>query len=203
MDDTVSKGLTDATPRHERPRTYTAFLGHSQLAGGDLQSVLTASKQVLEGAEQEPLLIFEDKSGKQVEFDFAGSLAEVLRRELPTKAKVGPGRPKLGVVSREVTLLPRHWEWLEAQPNGISAALRRVVEEAIKHAPDEQRARKRRDAAAKFMWGMAGDFPNFEEASRALYAGDNERLTQLTRKWPPDVRSYITRLLSELAIFVD
>ncbi|MFY0534142.1 DUF2239 family protein [Nannocystis pusilla] len=33
-------------------------------------------------------------------------------------ARTGPGRPKLGVVSREVSLLPRHWEWLERQPSG-------------------------------------------------------------------------------------
>lgn len=180
----------------ERAPTYTAFLGHRQLAAGDLQSVLTASKQAFDGGEQQPLLIFEDEGGKQVEFDFAGSLAEMLTRELPVKAKLGPGRPKLGVVSREVTLLPRHWEWLESQPNGISAALRRLVEEAIKHAPDEQRARKRRDAAGKFMWGMAGDFPGFEEASRALYAGDDERMSQLVRKWPRDVCAYLARLLS-------
>jgi hypothetical protein len=178
--------------------TYTAFLGHRQLAAGALADVLTVCKQALDGGPSEALLIFEDEGGKQVEFDFAGSLAEVLARELPSKAKpkAGPGRPKLGVVSREVTLLPRHWEWLEAQPNGISAALRRLVEEAIKRAPDEQRARQRRDAAGKFMWGMAGDFPNFEEASRALYAGDSAGLTQLVRKWPRDVRLYVERLLT-------
>jgi hypothetical protein len=176
--------------------TYTAFLGHRQLAAGGLAEVLTACKQALDAGPSEALLIFEDHGGKQVEFDFLGSLADVLARELPTRAKAGPGRPKLGVVSREVTLLPRHWEWLESQPNGISAALRRLVEEAIKRAPDEQRARQRRDAAGKFMWGMAGDFPNFEEASRALYAGDTAGLTQLVRKWPRDVRLYLERLLT-------
>lgn len=180
----------------ERLHTYTAFLGQQQLAAGELATVLAAGKQALDEGTRESLLIFEDEGGKQVEFDFAGELADVLIRELPSKPKAGPGRPKLGVVSREVTLLPRHWEWLESQPNGSSAALRRLVEEAIKHAPDEQRARKRRDAAAKFMWGMAGDFPGFEEASRALYAGEHERLAQLVGKWPPDVRAYLTRLLA-------
>ena len=110
-------------------------------------------------------------------------------------AKAGPGRPKLGVVSREISLLPRHWEWLEGQPQGASAAIRRLVDEARKRAPDEIQARKAREAAGNFMWAMAGNLANFEEASRALYAGDPERLERQIRNWPQDVRAYVYRLL--------
>ena len=132
---------------------------------------------------------------RQVDFDFSGTLEEVLEPELPRPAAQGPGRPKLGVVSREVSLLPQHWAWLEEQPNGISAALRRLVDEASKRDPDKQRARKARDATGRFMTALAGDRPNFEEAMRALYAGDRETLTELTKRWPKDIRAQLARML--------
>ena len=93
-----------------------------------------------------------------------------------------------------MSLLPRHWDWLETQPNGISAALRRLVDEARKRAPAAERARAARDAASRFMWAMAGDLPGFEEASRALFADDRDRLEKLTSRWPKDVRSHVLRM---------
>ena len=100
-----------------------------------------------------------------------------------------------------MSLLPRHWEWLEEQPQGISAALRRLVDEARKRDPGKARARMARDAASKFMWAMAGNLPDFEEASRALFAGDGERLSVLVRKWPKDIRNHVLRLVEEAARF--
>jgi hypothetical protein len=102
----------------------------------------------------------------------------------------------MGVVSREVSLLPRHWDWLEQQPNGISAALRRLVDEARKRAPGEERARLAREAAGRFMTAMAGNLPGYEEASRALFAQDRERFTQRIAAWPEDVRAHLERLCS-------
>src|SRR6185503_10939873 len=116
--------------------------------------------------------------------------------------RAGPGRPKLGVVSREVSLLPRHWEWLERHPQGISAGIRRLVDEARKRAPDEERARQARAAASHFMWVMSGDLPNFEEASRALFGSDKLRFAELTRSWPADVREHLDELLREGGAFV-
>ena len=112
----------------------------------------------------------------------------------PPARRPGPGRPKLGVVSREVSLLPRHWEWLERQPNGISAALRRLVDEARKREPDEERARLALEAAGAFMWGMAGDCPASRKRRARLFAGDHERLESLVRDWPPDIRAHLLRL---------
>ena len=109
--------------------------------------------------------------------------------------KPGPGRPRLGVVSREVSLLPRHWDWLELQPNGISAALRRLVEEARKRDPEEEQARLAREAASRFMTAMAGNLPDFEEASRALFGNDHERFEGLIREWPEDIRTHLVQLL--------
>jgi hypothetical protein len=114
-----------------------------------------------------------------------------LARALPGRSRSGPGRPKLGVVSREISLLPRHWDWLEEQPNGASAALRRLVDQARKREPGEQRARLAREAAGRFMSAMAGNFPGYEEASRALYAGNRSRFEELTLNWPRDIREYI------------
>jgi hypothetical protein len=115
-------------------------------------------------------------------------------RATPPRRQAGAGRPKLGIVSREVSLLPRHWDWLERQPTSISAALRRLVDEARRREPGKQRARAARAAASRFMSAMAGDRPGYEEASRALFAGDEARFLDLIRRWPPDVRAHLTRM---------
>jgi hypothetical protein len=174
----------------DQERTYTSFAGWRRIVTGDLRTMLVGTREWIDRGKSDSLLIFDDWTGKQVDFDFRGTPEEVVKRALPQPAP-GPGRPRLGVVSREVSLLPRHWEWLEDQPNGISAALRRLVDEARKREPGLERARRARDAAARFMWSMAGDLPNFEEASRALYAGDQERLQQLISAWPEDVREHV------------
>lgn len=178
----------------EPPMTYTAFAGNKLVVSGEQPAMLRGVKRHLD-AGGDAVLIFEDQTGRQIDFDFQGTEEEVLERAAPPRA--GPGRPKLGVVSREVSLLPRHWEWLEQQPNGISAAIRRLVDDARKREPGKERARRARDAAGKFMWVMAGNLPAFEEASRALYAGDTERLLGLIRKWPRDVRKHLERLATE------
>jgi hypothetical protein len=178
----------------ENERTYTAFAGTRLVASGALRETLLRTKQFIDrsGAEQ-TVLIFDDQTGRQAEFDFRGTLDEVLEREAPSP-RTGPGRPKLGVVSREVSLLPRHWDWLEHQPSGISAALRRLVEEAIKRDPAKERARRAREAVSNMMTVLAGDLPNFEEASRALFACDPKRFARLIHAWPKDVRKHIEQL---------
>jgi hypothetical protein len=175
--------------------TYAAFAGDRVIAAGELEGVLTKLKHKLDKGDIDQLLIFDELTGRQVDFDFRGTLDDVLERELPKPVAAGPGRPRLGVVSREVSLLPAHWTWLEEQPNGISAALRRLVDEASKRDPDKQRARKAREATGRFMTALAGDRPNFEEAMRALYAGDRAQVTELTARWPKDIRAQIARML--------
>jgi hypothetical protein len=172
-------------------QTYTAFVGDRKIASGGVAAVLGRALEHRDG--RKTLLVFDDLTGRQVDYDLRGSLEEVLAR-VEGRERAGPGRPKLGVVSREVSLLPRHWDWLEAQPNGISAALRRLVDEARKRAPAAERARAARDAASRFMWAMAGNLPGFEEASRALFADERDRLEELTRRWPKDVRSHVVRM---------
>ena len=186
------------------PTTYTAFGCHTALVTGAIKEVVAAAKSRWDLG-TETVLVFDDITGKQIDFDFEGSSTEVQEKlwwhplfrsqESLMTARTGPGRPKLGVVSREISLLPRHWEWLETQPQGASAAIRRLVDEARKREPNEGRARKRREAAGNFMWAMAGNLANFEEASRGLYAGDIERLERQIKDWPRDVRAYVYRLL--------
>ena len=106
----------------------------------------------------------------------------------------GRGRPRLGVVAREVTLLPRHWEWLGAQPGGASVALRKLVEAARRSSGDLDRSRAARDAAYHFMSAMAGNLPGFEEASRALFADDRRQFVALIAGWPGDIRDHIVKL---------
>ncbi len=173
--------------------TYTTFAGDRLIVSGGLREMIIRTKDHLDGGGGQ-VLIFEDQTGRQVDFDFRGSPDEVVARVAPDARRAGPGRPKLGVVSREVSLLPRHWEWLEQQPNGISAALRRLVDHARKREPDKERARLAREAASRFMWGMAGNLPHFEEASRALFARNEARLEDLVRDWPQDVRTHVLQL---------
>jgi uncharacterized protein len=177
--------------------TYSAFAGERLVAAGVLEEMLLRTKAFLERGGDPGVLIFEDQTGRQVDFDFRGTPAEVVARAAPAAARAGPGRPRLGVVSREVSLLPQHWEWLEAQPNGISVALRRLVDDARRREPEKDRARRAKDAASRFMTAMAGDRPGYEEASRALFAGDAERFAQLIRRWPKDVRGHLERVAAD------
>jgi len=148
------------------------------------------------------LLVFDDATAYPVEFDLRGSVDDVRRRlsvvdadeEAPASeehaAPRGPGRPRLGVVGREVTLLPRHWEWLSAQPGGASVALRRLVERARRENEATDRVRGAQEAALRFMSAIAGDEAGYEEAARALYAGDEARFAECTATWPTDIRDY-------------
>jgi hypothetical protein len=158
------------------------------LAFGTLKNVIPVLKNAFDADPGSQFLVFEDSTGRQVDFDLSGDLDRVLARAERKPAQAGPGRPKLGVVSREVSLLPRHWEWLEQQPNGASAAIRRLIDDARKQGPD--RVRISREAAGRFMTAIAGNLPGYEESTRALYAGDRDRFVALTQGWPADVRKY-------------
>lgn len=182
--------------------TYTAFAGDRLIFRGELLEMLARVKKKVDKNPDLAVFVFEDKSGRQIDFDLSGTPEEVLARAKPKEPEAeperyGPGRPKLGVVAREVTLLPRHWEWLEQQPQGISAAIRRLVDEARKREPNKERARMARAAASRFMWVMAGDLPHFEEASRALFAKDGKRFAELIRRWPADIRKHLEHLVHE------
>jgi uncharacterized protein len=173
---------------------YVAFDGHRCLAHGGLADIALAVKRASEAPRPGPVLAFDDATGRVVDLDTRGSDADVLARLEPPAEVRGRGRPKLGVVAREVTLLPRHWDWLNEQPGGASVALRKLVEQARRANGERDRTRRRREAAYRFMSSIAGDFPGFEEASRALFAGDAVRLGQLVAGWPPDVRDHVLHL---------
>lgn len=194
--------------------SYTSFDGHRRIASGSLQTVALAVKRAVESGASDPVLTFDDATGRSIQIDTRGSDEEILARLTPrasadhaelarSKPNIsdahggesrGRGRPKLGVVAREVTLLPRHWEWLAAQPGGASVALRKLVEEARRTHSDKDKNRKAQECAYRFMSAMAGDLPNFEEAARALFANDQSRFSDLITVWPDDVRAYSTRL---------
>jgi hypothetical protein len=181
----------------EEARTYTAFVGETLIASGPLETTLPVVKAKFDRDASALCLIFEDQSGRQVDFDLRGTVEEVVARAFPAPPRHGPGRPKLGVVSREVSLLPRHWEWLEQQPNGASAALRRLVDEARKRDPGKERARLATEATGRILSAMAGNLPGYEEASRALYAANRARFEELILDWPGDIRAYMQRRVEE------
>ncbi|MEP9377505.1 DUF2239 family protein [Aquabacter sp. CN5-332] len=183
----------------------TAFIGNRLLAAGPLIDVALAVKAA--GGDS-LVLTFDDATGAVVDLDLRGSRDDILARlaerdpvpEQPhSSGEAGArarGRPKLGVVAREVTLLPRHWDWLASQPGGASVALRRLVEEARRADGGQSRLRAGREAAYRFMSAMGGDLPGFEEAARALFAGDAEYLAAHMTAWPDDLRAYAVRLAS-------
>jgi hypothetical protein len=181
---------------------FTAFQGSHLLAAGPLAEVALAVKHAGDDASAPPILIFNDVTGRAVDFDLRGSDADVVARlQQPAKSGTtspdtprGRGRPKLGVVAREVTLLPRHWDWLSVQPGGASVALRKLIDETRRTSGDRDRSRAARDAAYHFMSAIAGNLANFEEASRALFAGDRRRLAGLIAGWPEDIRDHIIKL---------
>ncbi len=174
---------------------YIAFEGSTKIGFGELTEVALVAREAAQRCSA-PVLIFDAATSQPTELDLRGSDAEVVARLAgqisgrpePTAAPRGPGRPKLGVVAREVTLLPRHWEWLNSQPGGASVALRKLVEEARKANASKDRLRLSQESAYRFMSAMAGNEPGFEEASRALFAKSSERFRQMTESWPSDVR---------------
>jgi hypothetical protein len=184
---------------------YIAFEGDRRIASGDLREVARAAKQTLDRRDDVSILVFDGASSGPIEIDFRGTVEEVLAR-LPDLTRVpaalddappaprGPGRPRLGVVAREITLLPRHWDWLAQQPGGASVAIRKLVEEARRTGEDKDRRRQAQEAAYRFMSAIAGNKPHYEDAIRALFAGDPARFEELIAGWPADVRDHTSQL---------
>ncbi len=199
----------------------TAFEGSQRIATGALNDVAPVAKRAVDkwAASNAPMavLIFNDATSEVIELDWRGAPDEFAAR-LATQAVAleapaidqpaeetssssasprGPGRPRLGVVAREVTLLPRHWEWLGTQSGGASVALRKLVEDASRASGVQDRVRQCRAAGYKFMSTMAGHEPGFEEASRALFAGDQAGLDACIGDWPVDVQAHLRRVLAD------
>ncbi|MCK2056039.1 DUF2239 family protein [Methylobacterium sp. 37f] len=191
-------------------RTFTAFVGVRRLASGRLIDVALAVKAHA-AEEGDPILTFDDRSGAVIDLDLRGTEPDITARfaELasaedatstvdnrpdPDGAPRSRGRPKLGVIAREVTLLPRHWEWLASQPGGASQALRRLVDEARRADGGQTRTKAAKEAGYRFLSALAGDLPGYEEAIRALFAGDAGGFTDRMTAWPPDIRDHALKL---------
>ena len=177
----------------EPEKTVTAFADCRQLARGTPATVAAQVRSALEAKPDARILVLDDLSGAAVDLDLRSVAADPAQSDLAAPSARKAGRPRLGVASREVTLLPRHWEWLAAQPGGASVTLRRLVE-AARRDPEQIR-RAARDAAYRAMSALAGDLAGFEEASRALFADDRTALIGQMSDWPSDVTAYLLSLL--------
>ena len=172
--------------------TFTAFLGLERIAAGDLPAVAS----MVANAPNLTAIIFDDSTGERVDLDLrlgpeAAASAHFERLKPPPAAPQGRGRPRLGVTPREVTLLPRHWAWLARQRGGASAAIRRLVEDALRADDAPLRTKEAREAAYRVMSALAGDLPGFEDASRALFAGRDADFAAIIAAWPEDVAAYV------------
>lgn len=194
-------------------QNLTVFSEEKCFASGDLATVIDA---LLPLSKISTYLIFNDHTGKAIEIDLRGTTQEIYARTLKTypnlkdhvissapdieikdeTAPRGRGRPKLGVVAKEITLLPRHWEWLAEQSSGASAAIRRLVDEARKQHTRRDAAKKAHERTYQFMMAVAGNLPLYEEALRALFANDTKALATCIAGWPSDTRNYIEKLSS-------
>ena len=208
LDPTLVVGTVD------RPVFYIAFRDHRRLAKGPIHDVAQAIKEASDRPDSGQILILDATTSRPVELDLRGNLEEVLGR-LPAlepasardseddpdspPVRRGPGRPKLGVVGREVTLLPRHWRWLSQQPGSASVTLRKLVDRARKESAEKEQARRALDSAYRFTSVLAGNLPGFEEATRALYAGRIEDFRDHSADWPADIRDH-ARSLAEAAL---
>jgi uncharacterized protein len=193
------------------PTSFTncvAFAGSRQIASGELRQVALKAQESTNSREFAPVLIFDDVTSNLIEVDLRGNADDLAKRIVSTEIATAPdreddaivsairkpGRPKLGVVPREVTLLPRHWDWLASQPGGASVALRKLVEQARRTNQDKDRLRLAKEAAYRFMSAMAGNEPGFEEAARALFAGNQVRFAEIVEPWPINVRDHAKKL---------
>ena len=199
------------------PSHCVAFLGNQRLAAGPIHEVAIEVKHTLEAEDRSDprrpnIHVFDAGTSRLVDLDLRGPDGAIEARYRPrvspaasepsspepqppaTPVRRGRGRPKLGVVGKEVTLLPRHWEWLGEQPGGASVTLRKLVERARKENAETDQQRRSRDSAYRFMSALAGDAVGFEEASRALFAGDGDRFEKETETWPADVRDHVRAL---------
>ena len=174
----------------DQPATYSAFNRHTRLATGALSDVALAVKLTADAGET-TIVVLNDRTGRPVDLDLRGSDQEIIARYAlaEDQAKPGRGRPKLGVTAREVTLLPRHWDWLAEQPGGASAALRRLVDQARRST--EGRNRQAEDALYRILTTLAGNLPDYEEVLRAFYAGQDQHMIALMQDWPADIAAYV------------
>lgn len=182
--------------------TLIAFLDGQRLARGPLPLVARAAKVAVDAGAQRPVQVFVAETGEPWDLDLSGTLADVEARhqldDVPFRdlglRKVGPGRPRLGVVAREVTLLPRHWDWLAEQPGGASAALRRLVDAARATHAGRDVVRRAQERCYRFIAFTSGDAPGFEEAARALFARDRPAFALEIAAWPADIREHALEL---------
>lgn len=201
----LSASFIDMTAPPSLPRSFTAFDGGRLIAAGSLSEVALAMVRAGIGDSPTTALIFDDRTGGVIDFHLQGSPDEIEARAARQVAALqgtpgapsprrGPGRPRLGVVSRELTLLPRHWAWLAAQRGGASATVRRLVDEARRRSEGQDRVRSAQDATYRFLSAAAGDYPGYEEAIRALFRSDGPAFEARIADWPDDLRAYTLRL---------
>jgi hypothetical protein len=185
----------DGKVGNEMETVWTAFEGVKQIASGAPAEVATAVHATGIRNPAAVIVIVDDATGRVVDLDLRGTVGETLEKlyradEAPSAPR-GPGRPRLGVIAREVTLLPAHWDWLAAQPGGASVTLRKLVDAARRTSVTAKRQAQER--AYRLMTTLAGDEPGYEDATRALFAGDRQAFQRLVFDWPADIAAYLDR----------
>lgn len=178
---------------------WIAFDGSKRIAQGVPRDVACLAKAYFESHPHASILFFDAASSRLLHIDLRVDTEHLVRvvdylSKPAVPANASSGR-KLAAVPQEISLLPRHWEWLETQPGGVSGALRRLVEQAMRTSRPADARRAAQESAYRFMTAMAGDERDYEEAIRALYKGDRAKLESCIATWPGDVRSHVLLLI--------
>lgn len=166
---------------------YTAFRGDTRIITDSLFNVALA----LQKQSEMNVLVFNDQTGQQIDLDLSGSEDDLKQRYTEVEYVKKVGRPKLGVISREITLQQKHWNWLDQQSSSASAVIRKLIDKELNDPSSESNIMLAKQAIDHFMLAMLGNMPNYEEATRALYQGNKSHFLALIHNYPKDLKVYL------------
>ncbi len=104
-----------------RHTQLTAFEGSRRIASGELAEIVWRTKETLDRGGHEPVLIFDDATGEQVDIPYMETADEFPQSRVRTEpddevaeavsvpnldVPRGPGRPRLGVIARGDLVAP-------------------------------------------------------------------------------------------------
>lgn len=186
------------SPNGTDGKEYVVFQGTRLIARGNMLETALAVYNAYKDKTSAPVVALDSVTSELAEPDLRGGEDGIRARygvEADLHETKTRGRPKLGVTAREVTLLPRHWEWLESNHSGASAKLRELVETAMRASAGKDRQSHAVESLERFTNALAGDLPNAEEVSRAFYKGRMKDVIKLTADWPSDLLEHYIKLV--------
>ena len=169
--------------------TFSAYGPTSCIGQGELTDVALAAHRFLRTHPDQSALILQDSTCQIIDLDLSGDEALLERKanHYPIRSQA-PVPDSKDPITGEITLLPRHWQWLAEQGGNASATLRRLIDEARRDPKQkaDNECRRRQQLTYRFCQALCGDFQGYEDALRALYAADKDSFKTHISTWPAD-----------------